>query len=65
MSYIITQSQGDMVTDIDNFDAMIDEEKEEVYIFKHYEDAVAYLMCYGIRELSTGFPFNIKIEKLQ
>lgn len=65
MSYIITQSQGDMVTNIDNFDAMIDEEKEEVYIFKHYEDAVAYLMCYGIRELSTGFPFNIKIEKLQ
>jgi sRNA-binding regulator protein Hfq len=54
-----------MVTDIDNFDAMMDEEKEEVYIFKHYEDAVAYLMCYGIRELSTGFPFNIKIEKLQ
>ena len=65
MSYIITQSQGDMVTNIDNFDAMIDEEKEEVYIFKHYEDAVADLMCYGIRELSTGFPFNIKIEKLQ
>jgi hypothetical protein len=54
-----------MVTDIDNFDAMIDEEKEEVYIFEHYEDAVAYLMCHGIRELSTGFPFNIKIEKLQ
>jgi hypothetical protein len=65
MSYIITQSEDDTVTDIDNFDVMIDQEKEEVYIFDHYEDAVAYLMCHGIRELSTGFPFNIKIEKLQ
>ena len=63
--YIITQSEDDVVLDIDAFDAMIDEEKEKLYVFEHYEDAVAYLMCHGIRGLSTGFPFNIKIEKLQ
>ena len=64
MAYIITQSEDDVVLDINTFDAMIDEEKEKLHVFEHYEDAVAFLMCHGIRELSTGFPFNIKIEKL-
>ena len=65
MAYIITQSEDDFVLDINTFDAMIDEEKEKLHVFEHYEDAVAFLMCHCIRELSTGFPFNIKIEKLQ
>lgn len=65
MCYIITQSEDDVGLDLDSFDAMIDEEKEKLHVFDHYEDAVAFLMCHGIRELSTGFPFNIKIEKLQ
>ena len=64
MGYIITQSQ-EKIKDIDDIDAMIDEDKEELYVFEHYDEAVAYLMCHGIRELFTGFPFNIKIEKLQ
>ena len=49
----------------DDQNHMIDEDKEVLYVFEHYDEAVAYLMCHGIRELSTGFPFNIKIEKLQ
>ncbi len=65
MAYIITQSEDDVVLDINTFDAMIDEEKEKLHVFEHYEDAVAFLMGHGILELSTGFPFNIKIEKLQ
>ena len=65
MGYIITQSEDDIVKDLDSIDAMIDQEEETLHIFEEYEDAVAYLMCHGIRELSTGFPFNIKIEKLQ
>ena len=65
MGYIITQSEDDVVKDLDSIDAMIDQEGETLHIFEEYEDAVAYLMCHGIRELSTGFPFNIKIEKLQ
>ena len=65
MGYIITQSEDDVVKDLDSIDAMIDQEGETLHIFEECEDAVAYLMCHGIRELSTGFPFNIKIEKLQ
>jgi|TARA_R100001163_G_C4915480_1_gene97929 hypothetical protein len=65
MGYIITQSEDDIVKDLDSIDAMIDQKEEKVYVFQEYEDAVAYLMCHGIRELSTGFPFNIKIENLQ
>tara|TARA_B100000700_G_scaffold84424_1_gene95057 strand:+ start:3420 stop:3617 length:198 start_codon:yes stop_codon:yes gene_type:complete len=65
MSYIITQSEDIGIEDIDSFDAMIDEESEKLQVFEEYEDAVAFLMCHGIRELSSGFPFNIKIEKLQ
>ncbi len=42
--YIITQSEDDVVLDIDTFDAMIDDEKEKLYVFEYYEDAVAYLM---------------------
>tara|TARA_R110000803_G_scaffold191989_1_gene254732 strand:+ start:418 stop:615 length:198 start_codon:yes stop_codon:yes gene_type:complete len=65
MSYIITQSQEDFIRDIDDIDALMDEEKEKIYIFDKYEDAVSYLMIHGIRTLSFGFPFNIKIEKIQ
>ena len=65
MSYIITQAQKDEVKDVDDIDLMIDEEQEEVYTFNSYDEASAYLMCHGIRELSSGFPFNIKIERLQ
>jgi len=64
MGYIITQSE-EKVNVLEDIDVMIDEEKEEVFIFDYYEDAVAYLNCHGIKELSTGFPFNIKIEKIQ
>jgi|TARA_R110000824_G_scaffold7216_1_gene32629 hypothetical protein len=65
MSYIITQAQEDIVEDVSDIDLMIDEAEEIVYTFKSYEEASAYLMCHGIRELSGGFPFNIKIERLQ
>ena len=51
--------------DVDDIDLMIDEDQEEVYTFNSYDEASAYLMCHGIRELSSGFPFNIKIERLQ
>ena len=44
---------------------MISEEDEEIYTFPTYEDAAAYLMCHGIKELQNGFPFGIKIERLQ
>tara|TARA_R100000781_G_scaffold70424_1_gene44236 strand:+ start:85 stop:279 length:195 start_codon:yes stop_codon:yes gene_type:complete len=64
MGYIITQSQEE-VNNIDDIDVMVDEEEERLHVFEHYDEAVAYLMCHGIRELSTGFPFNIKIEQLQ
>ena len=56
MPYIITQSEDDVVLDINTFDAMIDEEKEKLYVFEHYEDAVAYLMCHGIRCLLYTSP---------
>tara|TARA_S200002703_G_scaffold104060_1_gene90296 strand:+ start:688 stop:885 length:198 start_codon:yes stop_codon:yes gene_type:complete len=65
MGYIITQAGKESVEDIDNIDAMISEEDEEIYTFPTYEDAAAYLMCHGIRELQNGFPFGIKIERLQ
>ena len=65
MSYIITQSQEVTVNDISRIDAMIDEEGEHIYCFKTYEEAATYLQSYGVRELRTGFPFNIKIERLQ
>ena len=65
MSYIITQAQEDVIESVDDIDLMIDEEEESVYIFKSYEEAAAYLMCHGIKELSSGFPFNIRIERLQ
>jgi len=65
MSYIITKAQEDTVKDVDDIDLMINEDEEEVYTFPSYEDAAAYLMCHGIKELSGGFPFNIKIERLQ
>ena len=64
MGYIITQSQEE-VNNIDDIDVMVNEEEERLHVFEHYDEAVAYLMCHGIRELSTGFPFNIKIEQLQ
>ena len=64
MGYIITQSQEE-VNNIDDIDVMVDEEEETLHVFEHYDEAVAYLMCHGIRELSTGSPFNIKIEQLQ
>ena len=65
MGYIITQAGKEFVEDIDNIDAMISEEDEEIYTFPTYEDAAAYLMCHGIKELQNGFPFGIKIERLQ
>jgi len=65
MGYIITQAGKESVEDIDNIDAMISEEDEEIYTFPNYEDAAAYLMCHGIKELQNGFPFGIKIERLQ
>jgi|TARA_R110000823_G_scaffold293731_1_gene412609 hypothetical protein len=65
MSYIITQAQENIVEDVDDIDLMIDEEEESAYTFASYEEAAAYLMCHGIREFSGGFPFNIKIERLQ
>ena len=65
MSYIITQAQENIVEDVDDIDLMIDEEEESVYTFNSYEEAAAYLMCHGIKEFSGGFPFNIKIERLQ
>ena len=65
MSYIITQAQEDVIESVDDIDLMIDEDEEEVYTFKSYEEASAYLMCHGIKELSGGFPFNIRIERLQ
>jgi hypothetical protein len=65
MGYIITQAGKESVEDIDNIDAMISEEDEEIYTFPTYEDAAAYLMCHGIKELQNGFPFGIKIERLQ
>ena len=65
MGYIITQAGKEFVEDIDNIDAMMSEEDEEIYTFPTYEDAAAYLMCHGIKELQNGFPFGIKIERLQ
>ena len=65
MSYIITQAQEDVIESVDDIDLMIDEDEETVYTFKSYQEAAAYLMCYGIKELSSGFPFNIRIERLQ
>ena len=65
MSYIITQAQEDVIESVDDIDLMIDEDEESVYTFKSYEEAAAYLMCHGIKELSGGFPFNIRIERLQ
>jgi len=65
MSYIITQAQEDVIESVDDIDLMIDEDEESVHTFKSYEEAAAYLMCHGIKELSSGFPFNIRIERLQ
>ena len=65
MGYIITQADSDELTDIDSVDAMVSKEDEEIYTFPTYEDAAAYLMCHGIRELQNGFPFGIKIERIQ
>lgn len=65
MGYIITQVDVGGVSDIDNIDAMVSEEDEEIHTFLTYEEAAAYLMCHGIRELQNGFPFGIKIERLQ
>ena len=65
MGYIITQVDVGGVSDIDNIDAMVSEEYEEIHTFPTYEEAAAYLMCHGIRELQNGFPFGIKIERLQ
>ena len=65
MGYIITQADVGGVSDIDSIDAMVSEEEEEVHTFPTYEEAAAYLMCHGIRELQNGFPFGIKIERLQ
>ncbi len=65
MGYIITQADVGGVSDIDSIDAMVSEEEEEIHTFPTYEEAAAYLMCHGIRELQNGFPFGIKIERLQ
>ena len=65
MGYIITQADVGGVSDIDSIDAMVSEEEEEVHTFPTYEEAAAYLMCHGIRELQNGFPFGIKIERIQ
>ena len=65
MNYIITQVDIDGLSDIDSIDAMISEEEEEIHTFPTYEEAAAYLMCHGIRELQNGFPFGIKIERMQ
>jgi|TARA_A100000172_G_scaffold80261_1_gene69308 hypothetical protein len=65
MDYIITQVDDTGVTDIDSVDAMISEEDEKIQTFPTYEEAAAYLMCHGIRELQSGFPFGIKIERMQ
>tara|TARA_B110000902_G_C13958625_1_gene456540 strand:- start:330 stop:527 length:198 start_codon:yes stop_codon:yes gene_type:complete len=65
MRYIITQTGEDSIEDIDNIDAMMSEEDEEIYKFTTYEDAASYLMCHGIKEFQHGFPFGIKIERLQ
>lgn len=65
MGYIITQLDDGGLTDIDSVDAMISEEGEKIQTFPTYEEAAAYLMCHGIRELQGGFPFGIKIERMQ
>ena len=65
MGYIIRQADVGGVSDIDSIDAMVSEEEEEIHTFPTYEEAAAYLMCHGIRELQNGFPFGIKIERLQ
>jgi hypothetical protein len=65
MGYIITQADVGGVSDIDSIDAMVSEEEEEIHTFPTYEEAAAYLMCHGIRELQNGFPFGIKIERIQ
>ena len=65
MSYIITQSESITVNDIRDIDAMIDTTGEEIYCFKYYADDELYLLENGVRKLSNGFPFNIKIERLQ
>ena len=65
MGYIITQVDDDGLSDINSVDAMISEEEEKVQTFPTYEEAAAYLMCHGIRELQSGFPFGIKIERIQ
>ena len=65
MGYIITQAGEDSTEDIDDIDAMISEDDKEIYTFPTYEDAASYLMCHGIKEFQHGFPFGIKIERLQ
>ena len=65
MGYIITQVDVGGLSDIDSIDAMVSEEDEEIHTFPTYEEAAAYLMCHGIRELRNGFPFGIKIERIQ
>ena len=65
MSYIITQSDCNMIVDLKEIDVMVDEVSEKMKMFSSLQEAELYLINDGIYPQSGVFPFNIRIQRVQ